>query len=480
MDFHFCDYGFDTASAISRQSEARLTNNPGNSGLLNNSNARRIAASGNNVHITWYEDRDSDYEIYYKRSTDGGVNWGNDTRLTNHPSFSLYPSIAVSGSTLHLVWQDSRDGNEEIYYLRSTNSGSNWEASTRLTNSSGQSKYPSVSVSGNSVHVFWHDFRSGSWKIYYKRSSDGGVTWTADARLSDNGAPGGAEGYPCTCANGSYVHAAWHDSRDGYFEIYYKRSIDGGNNWSADVRLTNDPQGSDVPSISASGNHVHVTWYDQRDGNSEIYYKRSSDNGANWSSDIRLTNAADNSFFPVIESSENNVHVVWHDRRSSIWRPYYKRSSDYGNNWESEIILNNEAINADHPFIALSGTMVHVIWEDYRFSDAEIFYRRNPTGNTIGITSLSSEIPSSFELYQNYPNPFNPATQIKFDIQKAGNVKIAIYDMLGREVELLVNGMMEAGSYNADWNATGFASGVYFYKIEAGDFSAVRKMILIK
>ena len=346
------------------QSEARLTNNPGNSGLLNNSNARRIAASGNNVHITWYEDRDSDYEIYYKRSTDGGVNWGNDARLTNHPSFSLYPSIAVSGSTLHLVWQDSRDGNEEIYYLRSTNSGSNWEATSRLTNSSGQSKYPSVSVSGNSVHVFWHDFRSGSWKIYYKRSSDGGVTWTADARLSDNGAPGGAEGYPCTCANGSYVHAAWHDSRDGYFEIYYKRSIDGGNNWSADVRLTNDPQGSDVPSISASGNHVHVTWYDQRDGNSEIYYKRSSDNGANWSTDIRLTNAADNSFFPVIESSENNVHVVWHDRRSSIWRPYYKRSSDYGNNWESEIILNNEAINADHPFIAVSGTTVHVIWED--------------------------------------------------------------------------------------------------------------------
>ena len=55
-----------------------------------------------------------------------------------------------------------------------------------------------------------------------------------------------------------------------------------------------------------------------------------------------------------------------------------------------------------------------------------------------------------------------------------------MYDMLGREVELLVNGKMEAGSYNADWNATGYASGVYFYKIEAGDFSAVRKMILIK
>ena len=101
-------------------------------------------------------------------------------------------------------------------------------------------------------------------------------------------------------------------------------------------------------------------------------------------------------------------------------------------------------------------------------------------GQIIGINNISGVVPSSFKLYQNYPNPFNPATQIKFDIPKAGNVKIAIYDMLGREVELLVNGKMEAGSYNADWNATGYASGVYFYKIEAGDFSAVRKMILIK
>ncbi len=462
------------------QNEVRLTNDPGYSALLDNSNARRITASGDNIHITWYEDRAADYEIYYKRSTNGGTNWDSDVRLTSNSGFSLYPSIAVSGSVLHVVWQDTRDGNEEIYYQRSTTGGTIWGAATRLTNSPGGSKYPSVSVSGTLVHVFWHDFRSGSWKIYYKRSTDSGVNWSVDTRLSDQGAAIGAEGYASTCVNGNYVHAAWHDSRDGYFEIYYKRSIDGGNNWSADVRLSNDPQGSDVPSISASGNYVHVTWYDQRDGNSEIYYKRSSDNGDNWSTDIRLTNAPDNSFFPVIESSGNNVHIVWHDRRSGIYRPYYKHSSDHGVNWENDYVLNNEPNLAHHPFIAVSGSGVHVIWEDFRFTGPDIYYRKNPTGNNIGITMLSFETPSAFRLEQNYPNPFNPATQIKFDVPRAGNVRIAIYDMLGREVELLVNGKMEAGKYNADWNASGFASGVYFYKLEAGDYSAVRKMILIK
>ena len=143
-------------------------------------------------------------------------------------------------------------------------------------------------------------------------------------------------------------------------------------------------------------------------------------------------------------------------------------------------MLNNEPNLAHHPFIAVSGSGVHVIWEDFRFTGPDIYYRKNPTGNNIGITMLSFETPSAFRLEQNYPNPFNPATQIKFDVPRAGNVRIAIYDMLGREVELLVNGKMEAGKYNADWNATGFASGVYFYKLEAGDFTAVRKMILIK
>lgn len=98
----------------------------------------------------------------------------------------------------------------------------------------------------------------------------------------------------------------------------------------------------------------------------------------------------------------------------------------------------------------------------------------------IGISGNNNVIPGSFALYQNYPNPFNPATQIKFDVPKFAEVKISVFDVLGREVAVLINGQLAAGTYNAEWNASSFASGVYFYEIKAGDYRDVKKMMLIK
>ncbi|HRJ85713.1 MAG TPA: choice-of-anchor D domain-containing protein [Ignavibacteria bacterium] len=101
-------------------------------------------------------------------------------------------------------------------------------------------------------------------------------------------------------------------------------------------------------------------------------------------------------------------------------------------------------------------------------------------GEVIGITNLNTNIPDKFALYQNYPNPFNPETNIKFELPHSANVKIAVYDMLGREVDILINGKMEAGVYNASWNATPYSSGVYFYRLTTDEFVSVKKMILIK
>ena len=102
------------------------------------------------------------------------------------------------------------------------------------------------------------------------------------------------------------------------------------------------------------------------------------------------------------------------------------------------------------------------------------------TSEFIGINLISSNIPNLFVLKQNYPNPFNPVTNIKFEIPRTANIKIAVYDMLGREVDILVNGKMEAGTYNASWNAMPYSSGVYFYRFTSDDFISVKKMILIK
>jgi Outer membrane protein Omp28/Secretion system C-terminal sorting domain len=100
--------------------------------------------------------------------------------------------------------------------------------------------------------------------------------------------------------------------------------------------------------------------------------------------------------------------------------------------------------------------------------------------NLIGINNLGNGIPSSFSLSQNYPNPFNPSTNFKFNLPNQSFVTLRVFDMLGREVALLANGRFDAGSYLVDWDASEFTSGVYFYTLNAGDYSETKKMMLIK
>ena len=100
--------------------------------------------------------------------------------------------------------------------------------------------------------------------------------------------------------------------------------------------------------------------------------------------------------------------------------------------------------------------------------------------NAIGITQNGNTIPSVYSLSQNYPNPFNPQTNIRFGLPRTGLTKLVIYDVLGKVVNVLVNEVKEAGNYNVDFDATNLASGIYFYRIESGDFTDVKKMMVIK
>lgn len=124
----------------------------------------------------------------------------------------------------------------------------------------------------------------------------------------------------------------------------------------------------------------------------------------------------------------------------------------------------------------------------YSFVDAQNGFVCGDSGRVLrttngGLTFTSQNVelyPGRFNLSQNYPNPFNPVTNIKFDIPGSGLVKITVFDMLGREVTSLVNQQMQPGSYNVDWDASNYPSGVYFYKLESGDFSESRRMVLLK
>lgn len=133
--------------------------------------------------------------------------------------------------------------------------------------------------------------------------------------------------------------------------------------------------------------------------------------------------------------------------------------------WNYQLIKNDGSFGMHNPFYAVSVLLASI--------------------SPISVRPISSDIPNKFELGQNYPNPFNPTTTIKFNVAKTSNVSIKIYDVMGKLVYTLVNQRMIPGKYDVKWTSVNnegqfVATGVYFYRIEAGDFTDVKKMVLVK
>jgi polyhydroxybutyrate depolymerase len=136
----------------------------------------------------------------------------------------------------------------------------------------------------------------------------------------------------------------------------------------------------------------------------------------------------------------------------------------------SVVINSNCPPSYDIPILVEISSGDNMFWSD------SIFIHANPTG----IEKEDNNLPKTFSLKQNYPNPFNPITNIEFSIPKAETVTLKIYNILGQEVATLVSDKLNAGSYKYVWDAFDLASGVYMYKIEAGNFIQIHKMILLK
>lgn len=183
---------------------------------------------------------------------------------------------------------------------------------------------------------------------------------------------------------------------------------------------------------------------------------------------------------PLIASNGYIVHIVWYDDRNGNSGIYYKRSIDGGTNWEIDTRLTNNSSYSYSPSVSVSGTVLHVVWRDNRDGNYEIYYKRNPTGNLVGIENISSEIPEEFSLSQNYPNPFNPKTVISFQLSVDSKVLIKVYDVQGKEVETLLNERMNAGTYEVSFDASHLSSGVYFYRLTTDGFIETKSMMLIK
>ncbi|MDP1620983.1 MAG: exo-alpha-sialidase [Bacteroidales bacterium] len=450
--------------------DLRLTNDPGIS-LTSIYNAWCVAASGDTVHAVWYDDRKGNQEIYYKRSTDRGLTWGEDTRLTYALGSSTFPSIAVSGSLVLVTWSDERSGKSEIYSIRSTNGGLGWETEVQLTYADVRALRSSVVISGLAVHIVWHDNRDGVWAIYYIRSDNGGLTWGDDTRLTFNSTYSVS---PSIAVSGAFLHIAWREQRDGNDEIYYKNSTDGGLSWGADMRLTNHLTVQDRPSISVSESVVHVVWRDYRDGDTEIYYARSADGGITWGANTRLTNCPGDSQSPSIAVSGNAVHVVWYDDRDILREIYYKRSDDEGLNWSADTRLTYASGDPQDPSIAVSGPVVHVVWTDLRDGNQEIYYKRDPTGGFATGTD-DMVLNDSGQVISLSPNPASTRIHIHFNGFLNPQSILFIRNILG---EALLSRQIQSDETVID--ISNLPNGIYFVEITQDKKQTVIKKLIIR
>jgi len=243
--------------------------------LTFNSGSSKVPAidvnSNNHIHVVWSDDSSGNWEIFHKKSTNGGTTW-TSKRLTFNPGDTYSADIAINSSNhLHVVWDNDTSGNWEIYPRLSTDGGATW-TSKRLTYNSGSSAHPAIAIdSSDNLHVVWDDSTPGTGEIYHKKSTDGGATWTTK-RLTYNS---GGSYYPSISVDSSdNLHAAWHDYTPGNSEIFYKQSTNGGSTWTT-KRLTYNSGNSGIPAIAIGANdHIHVVWQDDSPGDFEIYYKK--------------------------------------------------------------------------------------------------------------------------------------------------------------------------------------------------------------
>jgi hypothetical protein len=283
----------------------------------------------------------------------------------------------VQDSNVSLVYMDYRNGTDyEVYFQRSTDAGVTWADETRLTSDPGISNNPCLAASGDNLYVAYDDQRGSPCRVYYRRSTDRGGTWEPEVPLTANTY---YPAFPCIVANGDYVHLAWMDWRVPRGSVYYRRSTDRGATWEAEVGLVLVDSFTYSPCLAAEGARVHLTWNDYRFNDAEIFYKHSDDNGAHWDSDVRLTDAWGLSQDPNIAVAGNNVYVVF-DENQGQWDIMFTMSSDGGSTWTTPMFLCQAPNRSFYPSIATDGLALHVVWHDLRDGNREIYYKRNPNG----------------------------------------------------------------------------------------------------
>jgi photosystem II stability/assembly factor-like uncharacterized protein len=380
------------------------------------------------------------------KTTDSGFNWTtfsfNDTSFTTGFN-GIYFLNANTGWTV----------GGAIQIRKTTNSGLNWVR---------QIPPP---VAGIAHSVYFIDVNTGyicgsknfPYKPFVAKTTNGGVNWT---ELSP------------TLPNAQELRDQyWFNASTGWLAGYdvLLYTTNGGTSFT-DLYANIPPSGNGhISLLSIQFVNSQTGWIGAANLERNNVY-RTTNGGQNW--------AFQNN--PISQGGMNQINDVLFLNPDTGWAAHgtpfsgaIMYTSNGGTNWSME----EQSVNW---FDCMSAYSNKKIW--CGSSAGKVWYA---LFGLVGISSNNNEFPNEYMLYQNYPNPFNPLTKIRFGIPPSegveeGFVKIIIFNILGDQIATLVNEQLNPGTYEVDWNAANYPSGVYYYKLTTGDYSDTKKMILIK
>jgi len=312
--------------------------------------------------------------------------FGPPVRISTNTYTSAGPSVAAYGSYVYVAWHDdtpvSGSGSQpEIWMRVSSNNGATFSSPIRISTNTYESSYPSVAAYGTYVYVAWQDSTpvSGSGsnpEIWMRVSSNNGASFGSPIRITTNT---GSSAMPSVAAYGSYVYVAWHDDTPvsgsgSQPEIWMRVSSNNGATFSSPIRISTNTYWSAFPSVAAYGAYVYVAWGDYTPvsgsgTDSEIWMRASSNNGVSFSSSIRISYNTYRSLTPSVAAVGSYVYVAWHDftpvsgsgTNPEIW---LRVSSNNAASFGSAIRISTNTGLSMVSSVAAYGSYVYVAWED--------------------------------------------------------------------------------------------------------------------